>query len=78
MKGVAGERLHVDWMYSANLHQPGSIEALAKAYSNALDAIVQHCKRPEAGGFTPSDFPKARMNQKNLDKLISKLSRRQP
>jgi hypothetical protein len=42
---------------------------------DALSAIITHCQSPDAGGYTPSDFPGAKLNQKDLDKLLSKLKK---
>src|SRR5438876_1915372 len=36
----------------------------------ALQEIVAHCARPGAGGRTPSDFPLARLDQAELDRLV--------
>ena len=32
--------------------------------------MIEHCLSPEAGGYTPSDFPLARWNQAELDRVI--------
>jgi hypothetical protein len=34
-----------------------------------------HCLSPQAGGYTPSDFPKAKLKQKDLDKLVARLGK---
>jgi hypothetical protein len=34
-----------------------------------LRALVAHCREAGAGGFTPSDFPLARLSQRQLDRL---------
>jgi hypothetical protein len=41
----------------------------------SLRDIVRHCSEAGAGGFTPSDFPAAELNQEELDQLIQDLSR---
>jgi non-ribosomal peptide synthase protein (TIGR01720 family) len=48
------------------------VERLAAAYEAALRAIVEHCRNPQAGGFTPSDFPEAGLDQSALDALMAK------
>ena len=68
--GVFGGRLKLIWTYSENLHRRETIEMLAESYKNRLKAIVEHCTSIEAGGYTPSDFPLAGLNQKQLDELV--------
>ncbi len=70
---VTGGQLRMNWAYSSNIHQPHTIERLAHGFIEALRAMIAHCQSSGAAGFTPSDFPKARVNQKDLDKLIAKL-----
>ncbi|HEX8558228.1 MAG TPA: condensation domain-containing protein, partial [Pyrinomonadaceae bacterium] len=66
---VAGERLRLDWTYSENLHRRESVEELAAGFVAALRALVAHCLTEGAGGVTPSDFPLARIGQRQLDRL---------
>ncbi|HEU0141987.1 MAG TPA: condensation domain-containing protein, partial [Bryobacteraceae bacterium] len=70
---IASERLQLSWFYSENLHRRETIERLAEQFMEASRAIVAHCRTAEAGGFTPSDFARARVSQKDLDKLVGRL-----
>jgi non-ribosomal peptide synthase protein (TIGR01720 family) len=63
------------WTYSENFHRRSTIEALAETYTEKLTTLIAHCKSAEAGGYTPSDFSKARLSQNDLDKLLSKINR---
>jgi hypothetical protein len=38
-----------------------------------LRELIVHCRNEHAGGFTPSDFPLARMSAKDLDEVASLL-----
>lgn len=67
---VVGGQLRVEVLYSDNVHRRESVEALASAFVESLRAIVTHCQSPEAGGYTPSDFPLARLAQHDLDRVI--------
>ena len=69
--GVCGGTLQIAWQYSANLHRRETIEMLAENFVAALESIVTHCLAPEAGGFTPSDFPEAALSQNELDKFLT-------
>ncbi len=68
---VIGGRLRFAWIYSENLHRRATIERLAEDFGQALRALIVHCRSAEASGYTPSDFPKARLSQRDLDKLVA-------
>jgi non-ribosomal peptide synthase protein (TIGR01720 family) len=70
---VGGGRLHLTWMYSDQVHRRETIERLAHGYVEALRSIIAHCQSPEAGGYTPSDFPEAELSQKDLDKFLARI-----
>ena len=65
----------LDWQYSEQIHLAATIEQLAANYIDALRGLISHCQSPHAKGFTPSDFSKARLSQKSLDKLLKNLGR---
>jgi amino acid adenylation domain-containing protein/non-ribosomal peptide synthase protein (TIGR01720 family) len=71
---VSGGRLRLYWSYSRNLHAPATIEHLADEYVEELRALIAHCVSPEAGGFTPSDFPDADLTQQELDDLLTEIN----
>jgi non-ribosomal peptide synthase protein (TIGR01720 family) len=70
---MAGQ-LQLNWTYSENVHRRATIEKLAQEFIKALQTLVAHCQSPEAGGYTPSDFPEADLSQVELDDLLAKLS----
>ncbi|HEY0604050.1 MAG TPA: amino acid adenylation domain-containing protein, partial [Herpetosiphonaceae bacterium] len=67
---VAGGQLQMSWTYSTALHHHSTVERLAAAYQSALEALIAHCLSPDAGGFTPADFPLARLDQGTLDRVV--------
>ena len=67
-------QLRTDFCYSKNLHKASIIEALAKTYNDHLENIIQHCLSATVGGFTPSDFPEAGLDQVDLDDILFELS----
>jgi len=71
---VAGGQLQFDWTYSSNLHQRATVERLAEGFMASVRSLIAHCQSPEAGGYTPSDFPSAKLGQKDIDKFIAKIS----
>jgi non-ribosomal peptide synthase protein (TIGR01720 family) len=72
---IVGGKLQLNWVYSKNIHQQKTIEILAQDFMDALENLIDHCKRPAAGGFTPSDFPEADLSQEELDDLISEIGK---
>jgi amino acid adenylation domain-containing protein/non-ribosomal peptide synthase protein (TIGR01720 family) len=70
---VSEGRLQVAWTYSENVHRRSTVEKLAESFVDELRLLIANCGLPDAGGYTPSDFARARLSQRDLDKLISKL-----
>jgi amino acid adenylation domain-containing protein/non-ribosomal peptide synthase protein (TIGR01720 family) len=68
--GVTGGCLRAAWIYSASRHLPPTIERLAASFVGALRRIIAHCRTAEAG-YTPSDFPLARLDQEGLDRIAA-------
>jgi non-ribosomal peptide synthase protein (TIGR01720 family) len=64
-------RLHMSWTYNENIHRRETIERVAEEFISALRNLIAHCQSPEAGGYTPSDFPDAGLTQSELDELIA-------
>jgi amino acid adenylation domain-containing protein/non-ribosomal peptide synthase protein (TIGR01720 family) len=71
--GINNGRLGLEWTYSANQYRDATIERVANMFIDSLRAIINHCQNPEAGGVTPSDFPLAHLDQKQLDKVLAKM-----
>ncbi len=72
---VAGGRLQLDWTYSTKKHKAATVSSLADKFVQALREIISHCQSADAGGYTPSDFSKAKVSQKDLDFLLAKINR---
>ena len=69
---VAQGRLQIGWTYNPNLIRRETVEKIAQDYVSCLREIIIHCRSEHAGGYTPSDFPLARLNQPELDNCIGK------
>ena len=69
---VVDGQLDMEWQYSENFHHQTTIKNLAAAYRDSLESLINHCLSAE-GGYTPSDFPDADLNQAELDELLSEL-----
>ncbi|MET0395723.1 MAG: condensation domain-containing protein, partial [Longimicrobiaceae bacterium] len=72
--GVGGSvqagRLELRIAYVAGVHRRETVERLAEWYTEELRAVIEHCRSEDAGGYTPSDFPLARLDQAALDTLL--------
>jgi fengycin family lipopeptide synthetase B len=68
---VSGGRLFATWTYGRNVHRAETVERLATAFMDELRAIVAHCRDPQAGGYTPSDFALSGLDQDGLDAFLS-------
>jgi non-ribosomal peptide synthase protein (TIGR01720 family) len=67
--------LRMEWTFSQNIHHHQTIQQLADNYAEALRTLVAHVLSPdEAGGFTPSDFPLANLDENKFSKLSNKLN----
>ena len=66
-------KLNLSWEYSSELHSQSAIERLADATVESLRSIIAHCTSSDAGGYTPSDFPLAELEQDELDLAFSKV-----
>jgi len=64
-------QLQMSWVYSASRHRRSTIIGLARRFTTALRQIIRHCQSPEAGGYTPSDFPYARLSQEQLARIAA-------
>jgi len=71
---VAQQQLQLDWSYSRAVHDRQTMEQLADGFLKALRSLIAESKSAEGGADTPSDFPKANINQADLDKLLTRMT----
>lgn len=69
---VSSNQLHIDWTYSENIHETTTIERVSGRNVGILQELIAHCLSGEAGGYTPSDFPEAGLDQEALDRLLDR------
>jgi len=67
-------RLRLTWTYGGERYRDETIREVADAFLRRLRALIAHCLSPEAGGFTPSDFPLAALDEEGLGRLADLLS----
>lgn len=66
---VQDGRLEVAFSYSTAIHRRQTMHELAGRFHAVLGDLLAHCISPGTGGFTPSDFPLARLDEAKLNKL---------
>jgi non-ribosomal peptide synthase protein (TIGR01720 family) len=71
---VVGGELRIGWEYDGERYEQAEMEKVAGRYRQELEELIAHCVSEEAGGFTPSDFPDAELNQTELDELMGQLT----
>ena len=72
---MASGRLSVVFTYNPHIHLTSTLEQLTGRFTSALRELIAHCTSPGAGGYTPSDFPLARVSQQDLDTLLAEVGR---
>ncbi|HKQ08158.1 MAG TPA: amino acid adenylation domain-containing protein [Blastocatellia bacterium] len=70
---IVNGQMRMDWTYSEHKHHQATIRELAAGFIESLRELIQHCQSPEAGGYTPSDFPDAAFSQDDLDRVVVQL-----
>jgi non-ribosomal peptide synthase protein (TIGR01720 family) len=75
---LADGRLRLTFTYSDTLHGRATVQSLADRVLASLRALIAHGRSGQVGGFTPSDFPEARVSQKELDSLMAQIGKRRP
>jgi amino acid adenylation domain-containing protein/non-ribosomal peptide synthase protein (TIGR01720 family) len=71
--GVSEGRLQMFWTFSESVHQRLTIENLALRFIEELKSLITHCLSPEAGAYTPSDFPQANLDAEKLTGILDKV-----
>jgi amino acid adenylation domain-containing protein/non-ribosomal peptide synthase protein (TIGR01720 family) len=69
---ISAGALRVRFAYSEARHDKATIERLAEGFLAALRALITHAISPEAGGYTPADFPRATLSQEFIDALAAR------
>jgi len=72
---VTDGELRLEWTYSENIHRRDTIEQLAETYLMHLRTLISNARAADATSISPTDFPRARLNQTELNKVLKKLGR---
>jgi len=69
---VAAGKLEASWAYSEQMYRRETIQAVADSFVESLRRLIVHCRSVENGGYTPSDFPLACLDQRELDVITAR------
>ncbi|MDQ0028094.1 amino acid adenylation domain-containing protein/non-ribosomal peptide synthase protein (TIGR01720 family), partial [Variovorax paradoxus] len=64
-----GPELQAAWVWAGELFSEEDIRDLGQTWFRVLETLVAHACQPEAGGFTPSDFPLLTLSQAEIEQL---------
>ena len=69
---IVDSELKLNWIFNKNKYSQEEILKFADAYLNELTQIIEETLS-ESGGYTPSDFKEANLDNQELDSIFSEL-----
>ncbi|MFJ4145436.1 amino acid adenylation domain-containing protein [Pseudomonas sp. NPDC089734] len=66
---VYNGELRLSWSFSGAVFERDTVQRLADEYAQELQQLIAHCTTEGGAGVTPSDFPLAGLNQKQLARV---------
>ena len=70
---VVGGQMQFNFSYSAERLAHATVTRWANEYLEELRGLIQHCLSAGAGGYTPSDFADAGLDDEELEELMEEL-----
>ncbi|NJR62069.1 MAG: amino acid adenylation domain-containing protein [Cyanobacteria bacterium CRU_2_1] len=68
---VTEGQLQLSWSYSHKQYHRSTIVHLTATFHSVLLQLIEHCQSPDTGGYTPSDFALAELDQRQLDAVLA-------
>ncbi|WP_280402462.1 condensation domain-containing protein, partial [Nocardia carnea] len=66
--GADGPALSASFAYVTGMFSEEKVREFADLWVAALTALAEHVRRPDSGGFTPSDMPLVRVAQADIER----------
>ncbi|MFE4358102.1 amino acid adenylation domain-containing protein [Kitasatospora sp. NPDC056800] len=66
--------LVAEWSWAAELFTAAEVEDLGATWFRVLRALVDHARRPDSGGQSPSDLPLVLLSQDEIDQFQEELA----
>ncbi len=73
---VFENKLRINFIYSKNLFNEESIAEWINIYENKLKDVISECTSDKVPSFTSSDFELSNLDNKKLNKVLSKLKKK--
>ncbi|MFO7699789.1 MAG: amino acid adenylation domain-containing protein [Acidimicrobiia bacterium] len=70
---IRSGELVLEFVFDSRSFAPDRIRWFAQTARTSLMDLIDHCVAEGAGGYTPSDFPEAGLDQAELDNLLAEL-----
>ena len=70
---VSGGELRLDWTYSTSIHHKETVDRLARSFIEELRELIARSRTGDKIDYSPSDFPRAKLSQDELNKVLAKL-----
>lgn len=67
---ISAERLHLSCHFCPTTLRHERIQKVCDDFIQALQRLIDHCRQPSSGGFSPADIPGVPVSQAILDQLI--------
>ncbi|MCP2073257.1 UNVERIFIED_ORG: amino acid adenylation domain-containing protein/non-ribosomal peptide synthase protein (TIGR01720 family) [Pseudomonas lini] len=66
-------RLHIEWRYDPQVHEPALVRELAQQFQQRIAALLEHCLAPTVGRATASDFADSGLSDDEFLGLLEQL-----
>ncbi|MEN2396410.1 non-ribosomal peptide synthetase [Pseudomonas halotolerans] len=66
-------RLHIEWRYDPQVHEPALVRELAGQFQQRVGALLEHCLAPTVGRATASDFADSGLSDDEFLGLLEQL-----
>ncbi|MEM7482575.1 MAG: amino acid adenylation domain-containing protein [Acidobacteriota bacterium] len=70
---IEGDELVMRWRFHPEHRSEAEVRALAEAARADLRAMIEACRAPDVGGYTPSDFLDVELDQESLDSILAQV-----
>ncbi|WP_433931226.1 amino acid adenylation domain-containing protein [Sorangium cellulosum] len=66
-------RLEATFHHSAARYRRETVAAIGALFRDGLRELIAHCTSPDAGAYTPSDFPDVALGEHELESILERL-----
>jgi non-ribosomal peptide synthase protein (TIGR01720 family) len=70
---VSGGELRLEWTFSESIHRQETVTRLAQSFIEELRTLIVQSRTSDKINYSPADFPRAKLSQEELNKVLAKL-----